>query len=451
MARRVSRHAIAIAVSCGLAACSPDPVVLTIDVTTGHESDAFQKAPAVTRVRIEARGVDGAPIVAAETAPGGSFSLGELDENAFVSLRVDGYDAAGDARVAGQSLGIVVGAIEGGPVPVFAQRLAEWSRAPGELLEGRSGAVATTVGERFLMLAGGDGNTAGGVSYYDMLSWGAASGASLARTPRSLVPSLDGGAVLVVGDDGATWIDFAAGNTSEAGLPSGLDSFARVAGGRVILAPDGSAYLVGATRPGAPSDALLIVAPDRTLRAARLSGERQSAAAAWVEGRGLAVAGGSSSAPGVELLAEDASVATALPYPSDASIGAGAVASGGARIVLIGGEQAAGEAPPRRIDLSCTSDCTAEDLGAPLGVALGQSEAFLLAGDRVLVVGADATSNDEQRCFVLALSNGSVSEVPFREPRRGAALVPAPNGTLAFIGGEHADGSPALRVETFFP
>jgi hypothetical protein len=30
-------------------------------------------------------------------------------------------------------------------------------------------------------------------------------------------------------------------------------------------------------------------------------------------------------------------------------------------------------------------------------------------------------------------------------------VVPAPNGTLALLGGVHADGTPALTIETFFP
>jgi hypothetical protein len=30
-------------------------------------------------------------------------------------------------------------------------------------------------------------------------------------------------------------------------------------------------------------------------------------------------------------------------------------------------------------------------------------------------------------------------------------VVPAPNGTLAVLGGVHEDGTPALTIETFFP
>jgi hypothetical protein len=52
---------------------------------------------------------------------------------------------------------------------------------------------------------------------------------------------------------------------------------------------------------------------------------------------------------------------------------------------------------------------------------------------------------------VIDYLNPAVTEMPLREPRRGATAVPAPNGTLALMGGVHLDGTPALSVEMFFP
>jgi hypothetical protein len=52
---------------------------------------------------------------------------------------------------------------------------------------------------------------------------------------------------------------------------------------------------------------------------------------------------------------------------------------------------------------------------------------------------------------VVARGIGVVREVLLREPRRGAAVVPAPNGTLTLLGGQLLEGDAALRIESLFP
>jgi hypothetical protein len=54
------------------------------------------------------------------------------------------------------------------------------------------------------------------------------------------------------------------------------------------------------------------------------------------------------------------------------------------------------------------------------------------------------------RVFVVDLG-GVTTELPLREPRRGAVPLPTPLGTLALLGGEHADGTPATAAEFLFP
>ncbi|KYG04401.1 hypothetical protein BE21_46935, partial [Sorangium cellulosum] len=73
------------------------------------------------------------------------------------------------------------------------------------------------------------------------------------------------------------------------------------------------------------------------------------------------------------------------------------------------------------------------------------------SGGRLLAVGAEAGEGGLTRSFVVDLAAAQVEELPLREPRRGATVVPAPNGTLALLGGVHAEGTPALTVEAFFP
>jgi hypothetical protein len=65
-----------------------------------------------------------------------------------------------------------------------------------------------------------------------------------------------------------------------------------------------------------------------------------------------------------------------------------------------------------------------------------------------IVVGADGTG--EMRAFLIN-SVPEVSEIALRDRRRGAVVAPAPNGTLAVIGGEKLDGTPALTIESLMP
>lgn len=94
----------------------------------------------------------------------------------------------------------------------------------------------------------------------------------------------------------------------------------------------------------------------------------------------------------------------------------------------------------------------AEVAGAALPAAVADVAAFALPGGRVLAVGSEAGADGLTRSFVVDLAAaGQVEELALREPRRGATVVPAPNGTLALLGGVHAEGTAALTVETFFP
>src|SRR5690606_4853705 len=98
--RTVNRLACLLALMAG---CS-DPSVLTIEVTIGHESDAFKKPPAVSRVEVAVQSADGTTVAAAEAEPGGSFDLGQFDLDQFASVEVRGYDSTAALRVRGRSI-----------------------------------------------------------------------------------------------------------------------------------------------------------------------------------------------------------------------------------------------------------------------------------------------------------------------------------------------------------
>jgi hypothetical protein len=461
MARLVSRLAPALVcaalLSPLLSGCADDAPVVTIDITTGHESDAFKTDPAVTRLEITAVSSDGSVVSSAEAEPGGSFELGEVTREEFLRFEVAGFDVGGTQRVAGRSLGLVLGNLQSEVFPVFAQRLDAFSRPPGELTHSHVGGVAGVVGERFLFVTGGSaisGSEAGGASsfaFYDMLGLGGSSGGVLEFVPESVVMAIDGGEGLFVGDGRAGWLGFSGGGFSELSVPEGLGSFESVAGGRTVLGPDAS-YLVGATRTDAPSDRLLVVA-GRTLIAVPLLVPRQGAAATWVNDVGLVIAGGSTDteAPGVEVLPPGATVTVPRGYEADPTIGSGA-APGlvGEQLLLFCGDVAGAPAPTRSLDLRCSAGCMPVDVGIDLGATLSGCEVFRTDAGGLLVVGADAGSG-ATRAFSVTESPPAATEIVLREPRLGASLVAAPNGTLVILGGQHADDSGAFTVESLFP
>ncbi len=83
-------------------------------------------------------------------------------------------------------------------------------------------------------------------------------------------------------------------------------------------------------------------------------------------------------------------------------------------------------------------------------VALTAVHAYTLGGGRILAVGEAIAAPAQTHSFTLQLGT-SATELPLREPRSGAAVIPAPNGTLALFGGTRLDGKPALSVELFLP
>ena len=446
-----------------LAGCSSDVPVLSIDIVTGHEKDTFTQAPAVTRVDIVGRTLGGAVAHSASAAPGGAFDFGEVRSEEVLTFEATGVDASGSVVVEGRSLsGIPLSAVAGGVIPVFAQRVNQWARPPGGLARAHLGAPVAVLGERFLMTTGG--SSAAGAEgsadpktsdFYDLFGYGGGEGLTMPRAARSMVARI--GAVLLIDEAGASWVDFDINAYEDMALPAGLGSFADVAGGQTIESSEGRSFVIGATRRGGEKTAAILeIKFDGALAALELEHPRSGAAAVWLEGTGLVVAGGSADAPGIEVLAPGTTGFVVREFPFDAAEGAGAVVVDSARIALVGGVLAGAPAPTRFITPGCTQMCAAEEAAeATLPVALSDVRAFALGGGRVVAVGSEVGSEVAgpglTRTFLVGLAAPSVEEAPLRDPRSNASVVAAPNGTLSILGGSLADGSPALTVEMFFP
>lgn len=432
--------------------CSSDTPDLQIDITVGQEKDAFSQDPKV--VSVEVRGVDpdGFAVVVATTTPGGKLDFGDVVSDAQLTFEVTGTDAAGKTVVRGRSLGAIPLNALTGRLQVFAQRVNEWARPPGGLLQTHVGGVASVAAERYLVLGGGTigkGDKVDEAEVYDLLGLGGLALGGITSQPETLVPR--GTSMLFASRKSGTSIDFASGDSSEIKAPTGLTSFAPIAGGRPVDAADGRTFVVGGTRPTEPTKGVLVVAADGTLSALDLVEARAGAAAVWVEGVGLVVAGGSATGAGIEVLGPKATSFAALSFPPDPTVGAGAVIDGPTGVVLLGGTLNGSPAPIRRLDPTCVNACIATAItGSDPSVDLTAVHAYTLGGGRILAVGEAITAPAQTHSFMIQLGK-SATELPLREPRSGAAVVPAPNGTLALFGGSRLDGKPALSVELLAP
>lgn len=448
---------------CAVTACAKTARPLSIDITTGQEKDAFTADPPVTRVDIVVTFLDGSPPLKASAAPGATFDLGTVTDTEQMSVVVDGVDTHGNPVMHGLSLGgLPISGISGASLPVFMARTLSWARPPGGLVQSHVGGVVGSIGEQYVTLTGGakaTGDTSTilptQVDAYDLFGLGGAVSHALPHPPETIVTV--GSQQLLLYATGATWIDFT-GSTApaEATLPTGLTSFGDVAGGSSVYdATGGRTFVVGGTRTSAVSKAVLEV-PDSTtlpLVAYTLLTARKGAAATFVDGVGLVVAGGSADGSGVEVLAVGAKVFAALGYPADPVEGAGAVTDGAHGLGLLGGTSAGMAAPTRLLDAACAKNCTITPaLGVALPVAMNRMAVFRYVGQRSIVVGQETGGMGMTRTFLVDLSGaGSISELALKEPRRGATPMPSPLGTLTLLGGEHADGTPATSIESFLP
>jgi hypothetical protein len=418
-----------------------------LDITVGQETDAFSQDPKVVSLKVDGVAPDGSVVVTTTATPGGTFDFGEVANDVQLTFEVAGTDAKGATVVRGRSLGAIPLDAVTGTLSIFAQRVNAWARPPGHLAVTHVGGVASTGAERYLVLGGGTADT---LDVYDLFTLGGVSVSDVPRLPETMVPR--GSAMLMVDHNGAASINLGTGVTSTVALPSGLASYALVAGGQPVDASDGRTFVVGGTRPSGATKSVLVAAADGTLSSLELVSERAGAAAVWIEGVGLVVAGGSATGAGIEVLGPKATSFAAVGFPPDPIVGAGAVLDGPSGVVLVGGTREDGTpAPVRRLDPTCVNACVATTvLLSDPSPPLTSAHAYTLGGGRVFVVGEEISATPQTRTFLLQLGV-SATELPLREPRRGAAVIPAPNGTLALLGGSLLDGKAALSVELLFP
>lgn len=417
------------AASGALFACGDTPTA-TLNVTTGEETDVFSRAPAPVTLLIEGLNAEGVASELARVAlPADEISLGDKSRTEVGAVRVTGLDAAGKPIVKGESLFVQFGALEDAPLEVFVQRTGELARVPRGPVALDAPLLGLTVG-RFVVGVSGPS-----VFLYDLLLLRPlASLPTFPRVARSLVTF--GTAAILIDDQGATTVDLSTGAATELAAPPG-GTFAEVAGGATVVLPDGSAYVVGATRAsGGATARVLSITKEGAVAFATLGTPRAGACATWVEGTGLVVVGGSATGPGVEVISPGTAQGGGRAYAPDPVTRCGASTLDGARVFVAGGTgspvDVGGVAPPRVINLAtaCSPTCTPEIW--PGSVPLVRAESFTLAPDAALVAGDDVTG----ATHVYRASAAGAREIALKIPRRNARLLALPiKGTAAIVGG----------------
>lgn len=416
-----------------LAGCAtPATGVVTLDM--GLEEGVLTREPKVTTLVVETTLADGGVLALARaTLPADSLDLGELQKDDVGALRVRGEDARGVTVVAGESLAVRFGALQSTTLRVFIQRRGELARLPAPFAEPPPAALTALLADRYVL--GVDGAR---TALYDLANYAPlASPPALPFAPKSVI--IFGTRALLIADKAAVF-DFADQSTTTLEAPAG-GAFAEVAGGLGVHGSDGVAFVVGGTRRAGEATAkVLRIAADGALSWVSLASPRLGAGAAWMDGRGVVVAGGSATAPGLEVLASTALVGAPLAFPPEPSSGVAVARLDASRVAVA--------SPGLRVaDVTCASACALAPLAVEgaSGLVLANATALSVPGPEAggvtaLLAGADAQGATR----VVAVSGAGAKEVTIKVPRARASLVLLPTGSAALFGG-------AREVESFRP
>jgi hypothetical protein len=453
--------------------CSSDAIPQPdVALLLGQESNAWTDAqPARIQVQLVplANGTPTMPTVLADDAVGTTPpDIVPILEEHFAGTMVATFEATAlDANKApvlrGHSIYYGMTSIYAVRIPIFMGKVQSWARPLSELSNAHQRPIVTTMYE-LLIAAGGEpvaGQDLATPEFFDAAAWQTSSAQPpLPRTPKS-VASL-GTQLILIDDTGSGWLDL---NNDATGTVPATDpplDYAQISGGATFEQPS-TRFIVGATRQeGAPTDKVLVLALDDngnlTSKVLTLTTPRLGAAAGFV-GTTLVVSGGSATGAGVEVLAMGATAFTTLPFPPDATAGHG-MAPLDANTALVAGGQDAGTMMPasmRSIDLTCTANCAATEIGT-LPMPLARTKVFVLDPSQMVVVGE--TDENSSTGVDHAFSFDPTKPAPFApkelafpagRARSKATAALLPNGQLGLVGGFLLDSaqSPAKSIEVF--
>jgi hypothetical protein len=452
----VQRLVLLVLIPAAATACSSKDNA-TIQLNTGAETDTFTETPVPTSLVVQAWSApDAGTTIADVPFPATSVDLGDQSEANEAIITVSGIDANNATVVYGASLYLDFGSLAGDTVPIFVQRVGETARLPGTL-DLRTSPLLSSLQAEYVFVAGANEQAfASTTQLYDFEQL-----APLPSAPAMPVIPLSMAVIGTVAmlfdgtsdasDTGATYFDLSANETAQ--VPALANqynyTFADVAGGQTVVASDGTTFVVGGTRTiGSPTAAVLEINPNDSSNTSYVSGNltwlslsapRFGAAATWVDGHGVVVAGGSPTAAGVEVLAEGSTMSTPLTYYApDLSTGAGATTTDDLDTVVLAGGllPSGGDAGVRAVLLSgCTAAPCSPTPWTSLSPPIGTANAFDIDPTHILVVGNELGSGATHVFMVTSGSPGSSMELPTKVPHTNASAIVSPVGSVVILGG----------------
>jgi hypothetical protein len=407
----------------------------TIAITLGGEPDALTRAPAPTALALDLIDTDGGvSSLGKVTLPATTADLTDVSQDTAGAVRISGTDEAGVVRVRGASLPVDFSSLGGATLTVFVQRTGETARMPSALTDAREAPLLAIASGRYVLASGGaDASKGASAALYDLLVWDALpSPPTFPRAPASMAVALS--KVLLVDDAGGSIFDLSDSTFSDVTLPTG-HTFADLSGGGAVGLPDGSVYLVGATRSSAPSAAVLHMDGSADITFATLSGSRAGAAMTYVAGRGLVVFGGSATAPAVEILADDATSAVPTGFAPQSIMGATLVALDANHLVAAWASGT--KATFFALDLTNVAQ-SATPVDATLPCSAKHMDLVALDAKTTFGVAEDGDS------CAFTWDGATITPVALKVPRRGARAIKLPTGEIAIVGG-------STTIESFMP
>jgi hypothetical protein len=440
------------AFACSLFACSSSESG-TIQLVTGQETDTFTQAPAPVTLEVSSIDSSGtSTLLKSGSASASTIDLGSVDPSTDGIIQVSGFDAANEKVLGGQSVVIAFGGLDGATLPLFVQRTGEMARLPNPPTDARPSPVTGVIAGRYVVVTGGaDPTLAATTMIYDLANLAPVSPAvTLPLTPTSMafVAESSSGDPLgwFIDNSDVEQFDFETGVSDAVTLPTGF-SVTDISGGATVSAPDGSQYIVGATRAmasGGPTKAVLALDPAGNPSWLTLAAARVGAAATWVPSVGLVVTGGNAGASGAEVITvSSASTGSLYAFPADPSMGSGAAALDGSNVLIAGGLLGGSSAGVRVIDLSCTAQCT-PTRWQPLGATLEQAQVFAVDANSAVVVGSEPpTSAAPGLTHVYRVTSSATTEVPTKVAHTNAAALASPIGVVGSV--LVVGGAPAIE------
>jgi hypothetical protein len=427
--------------------CGDDPAApVTFLLGSGQEIDALNQPPVPIEVTLLGVKDGSASALLRSALPAERLVLDALSSEGTWTFRAELRDAAGTLLLRGQTPPLSSGLLAGSTVPIHCGRVSAFSRPSAGLSAGWTRPALALALDRYLLVAGESVEEGTPTELYDLAALlPLVASAPLPRAPRTTAASRSGW-VLLINDKGATTLDLSTGAVVEITAELAGDA----SGGQVIDDGDGGSFVVGATRAeGEPTGTVLHLDWQGTLARLELQQPRRGAAAAWVEGAGLVVAGGDAEAS-VEVLPPGSStfVATGLLLP--AVTGAALAPLSPSELVLLGGVTPdPSPAPARRLSLACAAGCLAP---APLPFSFEAQEGrgYALGAGKALTLGEGATGL--VAVLVETTTDGpQFTEIPLRAPRREASSLRLPDGRVVVLGGVDDTGAPVRSIELFTP